>query len=84
MRKLLPGPSALGMSQPPPQPAVSPSLREKAQQMLDDLKGRLQERKVQEAVAVAAKIMVPTPEVSQVAIPGTTPKGKNKEKESES
>ena len=52
--------------------------------MLDDLKGRLQERKVQEAVAAATRIVVPTPEVSLAVVPEVTPKGKSKEKESES
>ena len=52
--------------------------------MLDDLKGRLQECKVQEAVAAAAKIVVPTPEVSPAAVPEAIPKEKNKAKESES
>ena len=51
--------------------------------MLDVLKDCLQERKVQEAVAAAAKIVVPTPKVSLAVVQGTTPKGKSKEKESE-
>ena len=80
MQKLLPGPSTPGTSQPPPQAAVSPSPKGKAQQMLDDLKGCLRERKVQEAMAAAAKIVVPTPEVSPTAVPEATPKGKSKEK----
>ena len=84
MRKLLPGPSTPGTSQPLPQAVVSLAPKGKTQQMLDDLKGRLQERKAQEAVVAAAKIMVPTPEVSPAAVLGTTPKGKSKEKESES
>ena len=52
--------------------------------MLDDLKGRLQECKVQEVVIAAAKIVVPTLEVFPTAIPEVTPKGKSKEKESKS
>ena len=52
--------------------------------MLEDLKDRLLECKVQEAVAAVAKIVVPTPEVSSPAVPEVTPKGKRKEKESES
>ena len=46
MRKLLPGASAPGTSQPPTQAAVPPSSKEKAQQMLNNLKGHLQERKI--------------------------------------
>ena len=84
MWKLLPRTSAPGTSQPPTQATVSPSPKGKAQQMLDDLKGRLQECKVQEAVAATAKIVVPTPKVFLVAVLGVTPKGKSKEKESES
>ena len=84
MRKLLPGTSTSGMSQPPTQAAVPPSPKGKAQQVLDDLKGCLQERKVHEAVAIAAKIVVPTSKVSPAAFLGVTPKGMSKEKESES
>ena len=84
MRKLLPGPSIVGMSQPQPQTAVAPSSKGKAQQMMDSLKDCLQDRKVQEAVAAAAKIMVLTPKVSALAVPEATPKGKAKEKGSES
>ena len=48
--------------------------------MMDSLKDRLQERKVQEAVAAAAKIVVPTPEVSLATVSEDTSKGKNKER----
>ena len=41
MRKLLLGPSIAGMSQSPAQTTVSPSPKGKAQQLLDDLRGRL-------------------------------------------
>ena len=84
MRKLLPGPSIPRTSQLPTQAAIPPSPKGKAQQMLDDLKGHLQERKVQEAVAAATKIVVPTPKVSPAVVPEATPKGKSKEKELES
>ena len=84
MRKLLPGTSAPGTSQPPTQAVIPPSPKGKVQQMLNDLKDCLQERKVQEAVVVAAKIVVPTPEVSPMAVLGVTPKGKSKERELES
>ena len=84
MRKLLPGPSAAGMSQPQPQTATAPSSKGKAQQMMDSLKDRLQDRKVQEAIVAAAKIVVPTPEVSAAIVPEATPKGKAKEKGFES
>ena len=82
MRKLLPRSSVPRTSQPSTQAAVPPSPKGKAQQMLDDLKGCLQECKVQEAVAAATKIVVPTLEVSPVAVLGITPKGKSKESES--
>ena len=52
--------------------------------MLDDLKGRLQDCKVQEAIAAATKIVVPTPEVFPTVVSEVTPKRKSKEKESES
>ena len=84
MRKLLPGPSTPGTSQPPLQAAVSPSSKGKVQQMMDNLKDHLQERKVQEAVVVTTKIVVPTLEVFPIAVPEATPKEKSKEKESES
>ena len=61
MRKLLPRPSAAGISQPPAQAAVPPSPKSKAQQLLNDLRSRLQEHKIQEVVARVAKIVVPPP-----------------------
>ena len=84
MRELLPGPSAAGTSQSPPQAMVSPPPKDKAQQMMDSLKECLQERKVQEAVAVAAKIVVSTPEVSPATVPEATSKRKSKERGSDS
>ena len=48
--------------------------------MMDNLKERLQEHKVQEAVAAAVKIVVPTAEVSPTTVPEVTSKGKNKER----
>ena len=84
MRKLLPGLSAAGMSQIQPQTAAAPSPKDKGQQMMDSLKDCLQDRKVQEAIAAAAKIVVPTPEVSAAIVPEAILKGKAKEKGSKS
>ena len=84
MRKLLSRPSVAGTSQLPAQTTVPPSPKGNVQQLLDDLRGRLQERKIQEAVAEAAKIVVPPPKDPPAAIPKATSKGKSKEKESES
>ena len=81
MQKLLPKSFVVGTSQPLAQAAVPPSPKGKAQQLLDDLRGRLQECKVQEVVAIAVKIVVPILEDSPAAVLGVIPKGKNKEKE---
>ena len=83
MRKLLPGPTAVGTSQPQPQTIAAPSPKGKAQQMMDSFKERLQQRKVQEAVAAAAKITVPTPKVSPAAVPVASPSAKGKKTEVE-
>ena len=83
MWKLLIGPSVVGMSPPPAQTAVPPSPKEKVQQLLDNLRGRLQEHKIQEAVIEVAKIVVSPPKDPPMAIPRDTPKEKSKE-ESES
>ena len=64
MPKLLPGLSIAGTSQPPAYAAIQPSPKGKAQQLLDNLRGRLQEHKVQEAIATATKIVVPPSEDS--------------------
>ena len=84
MQKLSAGTTEAGSSQPPDQPAISPSSKEKAQLLMEELKECLQERKVQEALTKAAKIVVPPPEGAPAAVPETTPKGKSKEKESKS
>ena len=77
MRKLLPGSSVSGTSQPPIQATVPLSPKKKVQQLLDNLKGCLQEPEVQEVVAGVVKILVPTPEDSLAAVPEVMLKGKN-------
>ena len=83
MRKLLPKPTAAGTSQPQPQTTIAPSPKGKAQQMMDSFKERLQQRKVQEAVAAAAKITVPTPEVFPATVLVASPSTKGKKMEAE-
>ena len=82
--KLLPRPLVARTSQPLAQNAVPPSPKGKAQQLLNNLRGCLQECKIQEVVTEAAKIVVPPPKDPLAAVPGDTPKGKNKEKQSKS
>ena len=83
MRKLLSGPSAAGTSEPKSQGTIPPSPHGKGKQMLVDLKTRLKERQLQEAVATAAKIVVPNPEASPAAVLVASPSGKGKKTETE-
>ena len=83
MRKLLLGSSVAGTSQPQPQTAAAPSPHGKAKHLLVNLKSRLREQKVQEAVATAATIVVPDPEASSVAVPVASPSVKGKKTEME-
>ena len=80
IQKLLPGSFVAGMSQIPTQAIVLPSSKGLVQQLLDDLRGRLRECKVQEAIATVAKIVVPIPKDSLTAVPGVTLKGKYKKR----
>ena len=73
MRKLLPGSSATGPSQPSAQVTTSTSPKEVSQKAFEEMKARIQQRKVQEALAKAAKIEVLVSEVRPMKLPTAKP-----------
>ena len=91
MRKLLPAlPAAARSSQPPTPEATPETPREKTmQQLFDEMKECIQQQKVEEAVAAAARIEISTPavrltkEVEPSIVPVASPSAKGKKMETE-
>ena len=90
MRKLLPAPSAVAKLSQPPAPKATPKTpKEKTQQLFDELTDRLQQQKVEEALAAAARIEVPTSAIHLVevlapsVVLAASPSVKNKKTEPE-
>ena len=73
MQKLLPGSSTAGLSRPSIQAATPPPPKEMSQQQFEELKACVQQHRVQEVIAEATKIEVPTPEVPPMELPTTKP-----------
>ena len=84
MRKLFSRSLIEGLSRLPVQAATSPSPKETSQKQWEELKARIQQRRVQEVIAEVAKIEVPPlgvppvefPTAIPAVVPATTPTAK--------
>ena len=73
MRKLLPGSSAVGSSQPSAQAATPTRPKEMSQKAFKEMKAHIEQRKVQEALVEATKIEVLVLEVRPAELPTAKP-----------